>query len=109
MRTGSSGNEISLATSHSFASLKRIVVAGIWLGAWNPPRVFGSGMQAALLSPQRRPAVNMTFDTWERAGIWGGSMRIAAQRRTGWTIAPQFLEGTQRQLLLPDGEWVDVV
>jgi len=36
-------------------------------------------------------------------------MRVAAQRRTGWVISSQLMEGTQRQIRLDDGEWVDVV
>lgn len=36
-------------------------------------------------------------------------MRVAAKRRTGWVMASQFLEGTQRQIRLEDGEWIEVV
>lgn len=36
-------------------------------------------------------------------------MRVAAKRLSGWLMTPQLLEGTQRQVRLPRGEWVDVV
>jgi len=37
-------------------------------------------------------------------------MRVAAnRRRAGWVIASRLLEGTQRQVRLGDGEWVEVV
>ncbi len=36
-------------------------------------------------------------------------MRVAAKRRTGWVMASRLMEGTQRQLRLDDGEWIDVV
>lgn len=37
-------------------------------------------------------------------------MRVAAKRRqAGWVIESQLLEGTQHQVRLADGEWVDVV
>jgi 3-oxoadipate enol-lactonase len=36
-------------------------------------------------------------------------MRVAAKRRTGWVIESELLEGTQRQIRLHEGEWVDVV
>src|SRR4051812_18944346 len=36
-------------------------------------------------------------------------MRVAAKRRTGWVIASGLMEGTQRQVRLDDGEWIEVV
>jgi pimeloyl-ACP methyl ester carboxylesterase len=36
-------------------------------------------------------------------------MRVAAKRRTDWMIASLLLEGTERQVRLANGEWVDVV
>ena len=37
-------------------------------------------------------------------------MRVAAKRRrAGWVIAAQLLEGTQRQVRLGNGEWIEVV
>ena len=35
-------------------------------------------------------------------------MRLSAKRRAGWAIAPQLLEGTQRQIRI-GGEWLEVV
>lgn len=36
-------------------------------------------------------------------------MRVAAKRRVGWTMGPLLMEGTERQVRLPNGEWVEVV
>src|SRR3954447_16373022 len=36
-------------------------------------------------------------------------MRVAPKRRTGFVVASQLIEGTQRQVRLADGEWVEVV
>lgn len=36
-------------------------------------------------------------------------MRVASKRRSGWMLASQLMEGTQRQVCLGRGEWVDVV
>ena len=36
-------------------------------------------------------------------------MRVAAKRQSRWLIASQLIEGTQRQVRLDDGEWVEVV